>query len=172
MSTIRNKRLLRTLEQANFRQVPVDDLRKVSRAITILQQSNAKLSKVVKQMHVFYERKYKSKLIELQGALNHKKQQIAELEEDNPPSFLFVVRQKNNVHLFEHFEQVNEVVGQGDGRVLLCRLTKSLAVERALCIAVAKSKCGENVVIRSNCLVFEHGADADSFEKDVRVMFN
>ncbi|AAM95022.1 hypothetical protein [Mamestra configurata nucleopolyhedrovirus B] len=174
MSTIRNKRLLRTMEQLNFRQVPVEDLKKVSRAITILQQSNAKLSKVLKQMHVFYERKYKLKLVELEGALSHKKRQIEQLEEDIPTTFLFLVRQDNVVHLIEDFEKVNEILSQsGGGKVLLCRLTKSLAVERALCIALAKSNWGDSVKLRdNNCLEFKHAHDIDAYDKEVRVMFN
>ncbi|WBB27189.1 hypothetical protein [Mythimna sequax nucleopolyhedrovirus] len=173
MSTIRNKRLLRTMEQLNFRQVPVEDLKKVSRAISILQQSNAKLSKVLKQMHVFYERKYKLKLVELEGALSHKKRQIEQLEEEIPTSFLFLVRQDNVVHLIEDFERVNEILCRGGGKVLLCRLTKNLAVERALCIALAKSNCADSVELREhNCLEFKHTSDVDTFDKDVRLMFN
>jgi biopolymer transport protein ExbD len=176
---MRNKRLLRTLElqqqqQSDYRQVPVDDLLKVSRAISILQQTNTKLNRIVKHMHVFYEKKYKCKLDELHGALERKRQKIIELREEKSASFLFIVRQDNCVHLYEQFEQVNKALSEaGSGRVALCRLTKTVAVERALCLAVAKSKCGDNVVIRDNTtLVFVRGADADEFEKSVRVMFS
>ena len=161
---------MRTLEEANFRQVPVNDLKKVSRAIAILQQRNARLENALKHMHVFFEHKYKLKLIRLQGALDHKKQQIAELEEDNQSEFLFVVRQHNHIYLLEDFGKVNELLSNGGGRVVLCRLTKTLAIERALCIALAKSKCSDQIVVDDYKIKFVTKVEANKFEDALRGM--
>ncbi|AIE47755.1 hypothetical protein pesp024 [Peridroma alphabaculovirus] len=174
MSTIRNKRLLRTLEQANFRQVPVNDLKKVARAIDILQQTNARLCKVIKTLRLYYERKYKLKLANLQCSVETKRRRIAELQEKLSPAYLFVVRKDNCIHLHEHFAQVNAaLLSNASTRVLLCRISQTSHMERALCVAVAKSKFGDNVVTRDDdTVVFLRTADADEYERDVRVMFS
>ncbi|AUV65293.1 hypothetical protein [Alphabaculovirus myunipunctae] len=173
MSTIRNKRLLRTLEQSNYRQVPIADLKKVSRAIYILQETNARLNKILKNMHAYYDKKYKCKIDELQRAIDRKDEDIAELLEENSPRFLFVVRNAKSVYLYEDFDRVNRACGVAGSRVVLCRFSKRVTVEKALCVTVAKSKCGKNVtMLADDTLEFVNDCDADSFETDVRVMFN
>ncbi|AAZ38195.1 ORF-29 [Agrotis segetum nucleopolyhedrovirus A] len=181
MATIRNKRLLKTLEidgrqlaLSTFRQVPVGDLKKVSRAITILQQSNARLGKVVKHMHVYYEQKYKTKVVELEAALERKCRKIARLREESaPPSYLFIVRKENCVYFYKNFADVNAILRNSDDcRVLLCRVSKATIVEQALCTAVASSKYTDCIVATSNTIQFIRSADADSFENDVQIMFN
>ncbi|ACI47394.1 unknown [Spodoptera litura nucleopolyhedrovirus II] len=121
MATIRNKSLLRSLEQENtkVRQVPVSDLKKVSRAISILQQSNAALAKLVNNLQMYYERKYKSKVLELQTALQLKTQTIAQIEQDFVVEYLFVVKIKNCVYLLNDFEAVNKYLSDNsDCRVI------------------------------------------------------
>ncbi|CDG72643.1 Unknown (Se28) [Spodoptera exigua multiple nucleopolyhedrovirus] len=137
MATIRNKSLLRSLEHDRaesastsngnssnhkvVRQVPVSDLKKVSRAISILQQSNATLAKLVNNLHMYYERKYKSKVLELQTALQLKTQTIAQIEKDFVVEYLFVVKIQNCVYLLDDFERVNKYLSENqDCRVVLC----------------------------------------------------
>ncbi|AIZ48587.1 asb029 [Agrotis segetum nucleopolyhedrovirus B] len=177
MSTIRNKRLVRTIEQIEaqnkFRQVPICDLKKVSRAISILQQSNARMGRIVKCMHNYYEQKYKIKVSELETALQRKCQKIAQLQDDNtPPAYLFIVRNKNCVQFFEEFAQLNEALRDNNQwRVVLCRISKSTAVERALVITVARSKSNDTVVLTKNSIQFQSNDEAEAFEEDIRLMF-
>ncbi|ACI28735.1 agip33 [Agrotis ipsilon multiple nucleopolyhedrovirus] len=175
MSTIRNKRLVRTIEQAEakFRQVPICDLKKMSRAISILQQSNAHMGRIVKQMHNYYEQKYKIKVTELETALQRKCQKICQLQEDNPPpAYLFIARKENCVHFFEEFARLNEALrASNQWRVVLCRISKSTAVERALVITVARSKSNDRVVLTKNTIQFQSSDEAEAFEKDIRLMF-
>jgi hypothetical protein len=129
------------------------------------------LSKFIKHLHI----SYKSKIDELQNAVDRKKEEIAELREENSPNFLFVYREHNYVHLYDEFDQVNRALREGNGRVdcrmILCRISKAVAVEKALCVTVAKSKYGKKVLVNDNTLVFLSSLDVDNFETDVRVMF-
>ena len=176
MAAIRNKSLLRSIEQENnkFRQVPVSDLKKVSRAISILQQSNATLAKLVNNLHLYYERKYKSKVVELQTALQKKGQAIARLHKDFVIEYLFVVRIENCVYLLDNFDAANRYLSENcKSRMVLCRISKSTSsVERALVAALAVSKCPERVRVNGNEIIFQHASDVDNFENELRIMFS
>lgn len=175
MATIRNKSLLRSLEQENtkVRQVPVSDLKKVSRAISILQQSNAALAKLVNNLQMYYERKYKSKVLELQTALQLKTQTIAQIEQDFVVEYLFVVKIRNCVYLLNDFEAVNKYLSDNsDCRVILCRISKSSNVERALISALAVSKCPERIRVNGDEIIFQTPDDLDKFENELRIMYS
>nr|QKO28905.1 hypothetical protein [Spodoptera exigua multiple nucleopolyhedrovirus] len=189
MATIRNKSLLRSLEHDRaesastsngnssnhkvVRQVPVSDLKKVSRAISILQQSNATLAKLVNNLHMYYERKYKSKVLELQTALQLKTQTIAQIEKDFVVEYLFVVKIQNCVYLLDDFERVNKYLSENqDCRVVLCRISKSSSVERALVSALAISKCPERIRVNGDEIIFQNADDLDKFENELRIMYS
>ncbi|QNV47785.1 hypothetical protein [Alphabaculovirus altersperidaniae] len=184
MATIRNKSLLRSLveqeqhqqqESSNsgFRQVPVTDLKKVSRAISILQQSNSTLAKLVNNLQVYYERKYKSKVLELQAALQIKTQKIAEIETDLMVEYLFVIKIRNRVYLLDKFERVNRYLSENqECRVILCRILKSSDVERALISALAVSKCPERICVNGDEIIFQNISDLDKFENELRIMYS
>lgn len=169
---MRNKRLLRSMEQSQFRQVPVNDLKKLSRAITILQNSNLKLKNILSRLHLYYEQKYKMKVFQLEVALDHKERKINKLHEDCRPEYLFILRSENNVFLYKDFADVNKKIREtSDSRVILCRISKAAAVERALVVALAHSRFENYVNVTTNHITFSRTADIDEFEKDVQMMF-
>ncbi|QEI03634.1 hypothetical protein [Rachiplusia nu nucleopolyhedrovirus] len=79
MSTLRNKCLLRSLEMLesnNFRRVAVNDLKKISEAFKILQDTNVTLTRNMQKMSSYYAEKYKTKLNQLQALVVKKDKQL------------------------------------------------------------------------------------------------
>lgn len=124
-------------------------------------------------MHGYYEQKYKIKLTQLETALQRKCEKIAQLKEDSLPAYLFIVRRENCILFFEEFAQLNKVLStaNNDLRVILCRISKATTVERALVMALARSKFGDRVQVSNSTIVFQQSHDADAIEKDIRIMF-
>ncbi|ABM45738.1 unknown protein [Spodoptera frugiperda multiple nucleopolyhedrovirus] len=79
----------------------------------------------------------------------------------------------NCVYMFDDFSNVNAMLGEDKQcRVILCRISKSAAAERALVAALAVSKCQERVLINNNELIFQLSSDLDEFENEVRIIFS
>lgn len=172
MSTIRNKRLLRSIEQSQFRQVPVNDLKKLSRAISILQHSNFRLKKILNRMHLYYEKKYKMKMFQLEAALDYKDLKINKLQENCRAEYLFVLKSENHVLIYDDFAEVNRKIRESsDCKVILCRISKAVAIERALIVALAHSRFENYVRVTTNQITFLRIEDIVEFEKDVQMMF-
>ncbi|ACI47397.1 unknown [Spodoptera litura nucleopolyhedrovirus II] len=55
---------------------------------------------------------------------------------------------------------------------ILCRISKSSNVERALISALAVSKCPERIRVNGDEIIFQTPDDLDKFENELRVMYS
>lgn len=183
MATLRNKCLIRSLQilNNNYRRVAVTDLKKISEAMNILQESNLKLTRTIQKMSSYYAEKYRSKLQNLQSSIDRKEKRIRELAkriDERGRRCIFIIRHENSIRFYSSVETLNKFILQPtvslrNFKILLCRNTRDVKSDRSVCIALARAKYENFVSIENNRrIVFMENEDADSFEQDIKQMLN
>nr|UPO71154.1 orf135 [Trichoplusia ni single nucleopolyhedrovirus] len=179
MSTLRNKCLIRSIQilEKNYRRVSVGDLKKISEAMAILQESNTKLTRTLQKMSSYYAERYKNKIQNLQNSIDKKDRHIKDLykqiDEKNQRG-VFIVRFGNSVCFFSSLESLNKTIKQSatvqNLKIILYRGGCDIKSDRSVCMAIAKAKYKNYVSIENRKIVFVESADADSFELDIKQM--
>nr|AOL57138.1 hypothetical protein [Chrysodeixis includens nucleopolyhedrovirus] len=179
MSTLRNKCLVRSIQilEKTYRRVSVEDLKKISEAMAILQESNGKLTRTLQKMSSYYAERYKNKIENLQNSIDKKDRHIKDLykqiDEKNQKG-VFIVRLDNSVCFYSSIESLNKAIKQSKSvqniKLLLYRSACDIKSERAVCIAIAKAKYKNYVSVENRKIIFVQSDDVDSFESDIKQM--
>ncbi len=114
----------------NYKRVAITDLKKISEAFKILQDSNQALTRNMQKMASYYAEKYKTKLNQMQTLLVKKDRQLRLLHkqlEEKGRKTVFVVRQENTIKFFTSLDGLNNYVKHQASikamnvKILLCR---------------------------------------------------
>lgn len=163
----------------NYRRVAVTDLKKISEAFKILQESNQALTRNMQKMASYYADKYKTKLNQMQTLIVKKDRQLRLLHkqlEEKGRKTVFVVRQENCIKFYSSLDSLNKYMKHQASikalniKILLCRSVTDIKRDRSVCIALARAKYKNFVSIENKCIIFNESADADSFEQDIKQM--
>ncbi|QWO71678.1 hypothetical protein [Orgyia pseudotsugata single capsid nuclopolyhedrovirus] len=192
MSTLRNKTLVKNMEQArinlNMRNlqingvvastampvkklVSVQSLQKITKALMILKERNQRMVKCINTLSAYYEQKYKTRLAKLRTLLNKKKQKIEQLKKNKSlEKHLMVVRHANNFFIYIDIQQISKP-NSGGFSVIAYKLSLDPHVDKSVCVALAKNKFQGAAVVSSDGILFANAAVADEFEIDIKEMF-
>lgn len=169
------------IENNKYRRVAVTDLKKISEAFKILQDSNQALTKNMQRLTSYYAEKYKLKLHQMQTLVVKKNRELRNLHkrlEEKGRKTVFVVRQENTIRFFTSLNAFNKYMRQQatlnaqNVKILLCRNVIDVKRDQSVCIALAKAKYENFVSIENKSIVFAESADADTFEQDIKQMLN
>ncbi|ABY65855.1 hypothetical protein [Orgyia leucostigma nucleopolyhedrovirus] len=194
MSTLRNKTLVKDMEQAKLylnmqnlqintngvvtgaiaakKLVSVQHLQKITRAFLILKERNRRLVECVNALSTYYEHKYRSRFIKLRSLLSKKQRKIEHLKKINKQSdrHLMVVRHANSFFIYTDFKQISKPDAAGFS-VVAYKLSPDPDVDKCVCISLAKNKFNNAAVVSSDGVLFANSKTADEFESNIKEMF-
>ncbi|ABF47466.1 Chch142-like protein [Clanis bilineata nucleopolyhedrovirus] len=174
MSTLRNKSLIKSMQQQTepeFHTVSVENLKKITRAVLLLKQSNLRLNKMLKHMSMEYEEKYKAKIQRLRADIAKKNRKITRLR-NKIQQFICIMRHQNEF-VFRTKPPTGNEIDESPGMVIIYKPSIDPKVDKSVCLSVAKAKYKNFMLVNNmNTIMFQRTHEADCFELDIRQMFS
>ncbi|ADB84368.1 hypothetical protein [Apocheima cinerarium nucleopolyhedrovirus] len=166
----KSQQLFTKQQQCNQpKSISLDNFRKISKAFFILKNSNEKMEKCIKNMANYYEREYEMKLQRLRTLLNKKTKKMQMLRQrlNFTKRYIIIVRNKNEFLFYTNAT----LIKVKNFRVVIYKLSEDPNVDRSVCVSVAKTKY-QNLNITNKSVYFDDFKNADSYEKDLKEIFN
>lgn len=157
--------------EPEFHTVSVENLKKITRAVLLLKQSNLRLNKMLKHMSMEYEEKYKAKIQRLRADIAKKNRKITRLR-NKIQQFICIMRHQNEF-VFRTKPPTGNEIDESPGMVIIYKPSIDPKVDKSVCLSVAKAKYKNFMLVNNmNTIMFQRTHEADCFELDIRQMFS